>query len=147
MMDQDPKTPKQSKVTRHEGDDDDDNPVTKFRLDNGLCHSCGTHLYVFSSPKSNKVKPLTIPGQVKWGRCLYCYLDKVVVPGGDGDKQEKKTSHKDFFGSRDDDDEEEGDTGDAAGGKKDVSATNDDVFGHRDSDHDEGCSARHVLET
>jgi len=55
-----------------------DNPVTKFRLDNGLCHTCGTQLYEFSS--SNKVQPLTVPGQVKGGRCLFCYPDKVSTP-------------------------------------------------------------------
>jgi len=122
-------------------------PVTKFRLDNGLCHTCGTQLYEFSS--SNKVQPLTVTGQVKGGRCLFCYPDKVVVPGSDGDKQEKKTYYEDLFGRSDDDDEEKGDTGDAGGGKKDVSATNDDLFGHSDGDDDddEDYSAGHVLET
>jgi len=113
-----------------------DNPVTKFRLDNGLCHSCGTQLYVFTLSKSNKVKPLTIPGQVKRGRCLYCYPDN-IVPGGDSDEKAKKSSQPDFFGSSDDDEEEEGGTGDAASGEKDGRVTNNDLFGNSDSDDDD----------
>ena len=50
------------------------NPVLEFRLKNGFCHGCGAQIYVIG--EDGRISPLTIPGIVLQGRCLYCYPER-----------------------------------------------------------------------
>lgn len=52
--------------------------VITFRLNNGLCHSCGTRIFDISTEPATDTRrmiPLTISGIVKEGRCMYCHPD------------------------------------------------------------------------
>jgi hypothetical protein len=46
-------------------------PVIVFRLKNGLCHICGTRIYLVA--ENGRISPLTLQGVVMYGRCLHCY--------------------------------------------------------------------------
>jgi hypothetical protein len=52
--------------------------VVQFRLENGLCHQCGTRIYEIEEnleSKRRRLTPLSIVGVVCNGRCLHCYPD------------------------------------------------------------------------
>jgi len=71
--------------------------VLQFRRKHGSCHPCDTRIYQVKPPsdpnnKNNEnnsnhnhneepqLTPLTVPGVVKLGRCLFCYPDRNFHP-------------------------------------------------------------------
>jgi hypothetical protein len=53
-------------------------PVIVFRLKNGLCHICGTRIYLVAD--NGRISPLTLHGIVMYGRCLFCYPEPQEEP-------------------------------------------------------------------